>query len=278
MKNFNNTLQTLVLGGKGKTGRRVVNRLRQLQVPVRIGSRSATPAFDWTDMDTWVPVVEGMDAVYITFQPDLAVPGAREAIRAFTQLAVQSGVQKLVLLSGRGEEEAQLCESIVMESGISWTIVRCSWFCQNFSESFLLEPILTGQVVLPVGDTGEPFVDAEDIADVVVAALTEQEHSQKIYELTGPRLISFQQAVHEIAQATGREISFSTVNAEQFAEELRKAQATEDDIAFINYLFTEVLDGRNEQLADGVQQALGRVPKDFSQYVYETAASGIWNA
>ncbi len=278
MKNFNNTLQTLVLGGNGKTGRRVVNRLRQLQVPVRIGSRSATPAFDWTDMDTWVPVVEGMDAVYITFQPDLAVPGAREAIRAFTQLAVQSGVQKLVLLSGRGEEEAQLCESIVMESGISWTIVRCSWFCQNFSESFLLEPILTGQVVLPVGDTGEPFVDAEDIADVVVAALTEQEHSQKIYELTGPRLISFQQAVHEIAQATGREISFSTVNAEQFAEELRKAQAPEDDIAFINYLFTEVLDGRNEQLADGVQQALGRVPKDFSQYVYETAASGIWNA
>lgn len=278
MKNFNNTLQTLVLGGKGKTGRRVVQRLQQLQVPVRIGSRSATPAFDWTDVDTWVPVVEGVEAVYITFQPDLAVPGAREAIRAFTQLAVQSGVQKLVLLSGRGEEEAQLCESIVMESGISWTIVRCSWFCQNFSESFLLEPILNGQVVLPVGDTGEPFIDAEDIADVVVTALTEQGHSEKIYELTGPRLISFQQAVHEIAQVTGRKISFSRVNAEQFAEGLRKAQAPEDDIAFINYLFTEVLDGRNEQLADGVQQALGRVPKDFSQYVRETAAAGTWNA
>ncbi len=70
--------------------------------------------------------------MYITFQPDLAVPGADDTIRSFTELAVASGVRRLVLLSGRGEEEAERCGQIVQDSGVEWTILRASWFAQNF--------------------------------------------------------------------------------------------------------------------------------------------------
>jgi uncharacterized protein YbjT (DUF2867 family) len=271
-------LATLVLGGNGKTGRKVVERLSKLKIPVRIGSRSGNPRFDWMDESTWRPALQDMDAVYITFQPDLAVPGTQPLIKAFARTAVQSGVKKLVLLSGRGEEEAQQCESLIMNSGAAWTIVRCSWFNQNFSENFLLDPILAGVVALPVGDIGEPFVDTDDIADVAVAALTEQGHDGQLYELTGPRLVSYAQAIGEIARATGREIKFIQVTPEQYAEELRSAHVPQEFIDFILYLFREVMDGRNAQLADGVQQALGRQPKDFFTFVSETAASGIWNS
>lgn len=164
-----------------------------------------------------------------------------------------------------------------MNSGAAWTIVRCSWFNQNFSEHFLLDPILAGVVALPVGNVGEPFVDTDDIADVAVAALTEQGHDGQLYELTGPRLVSYSQAVDEIACATGRDIKFIQVTPEQYAGELRAAHVPQEFIDFILYLFTEVMDGRNAQLADGVERALGRQPKDFSTFVSETAASGIWN-
>lgn len=271
-------LATLVLGGNGKTGRKVAERLSKLKIPFRIGSRSGNPRFDWMDESTWRPALQGMDAVYVTFQPDLAVPGTQPLIKAFAETAVRSGIKKLVLLSGRGEEEAHQCESLIMNSGAAWTIVRCSWFNQNFSESFLLDPILAGVVALPVGDVGEPFVDTDDIADVAVAALTEQGHDGQLYELTGPRLVSYAQAIDEIAHATGRDIKFIQITSEQYAEELRSAQVPQEFIDFILYLFTEVMDGRNAQLADGVKRALGRQPKDFSTYVSEMAASGIWNS
>ena len=183
--------ETLVLGGTGKTGRRVVHRLQTRGVPVRVGSRSGSPRFDWEVPNTWPAVLRGASTVYVTYQPDVAMAGAADAIQSFTDLAVSSGVRRLVLLSGRGESEAVRCEEVVKHSGVEWTVVRASWFNQNFSESFLLESILHGEVALPIGNVGEPFVDADDIADVAVAALTEEGHAGRTYEVTGPRLLTF---------------------------------------------------------------------------------------
>ncbi len=268
--------QYLILGGTGKTGRRVVERLQARNLPVRVGSRSGQPAFDWENRETWGPALAGVSAVYVAFQPDLAVPGALETIQALNKQAVASGVQRIVLLSGRGEEEAQRCEQAVQESGLEWTIIRASWFNQNFSEAFLVDSVIAGEVVLPVGDILEPFVDADDIADVALAALTEDGHVGQLYEVTGPRLLTFKEALAEIGKATGRDIEFIQVSAEDYSAALRAEGVPEDYLWLLNYLFTTVMDGRNAYLTDGVQRALGRSPKDFVEYVRETAAAGAW--
>ncbi|MEN8129451.1 MAG: NAD(P)H-binding protein [Pseudomonadota bacterium] len=266
---------TLVLGGTGKTGRRVVERLKARGVPVRIGSRSAELPFEWQDQTTWAPVLQNMASVYIVYYPDLAVPGAADTIRSFVDQAVQSGVRRLVLLSGRGEEEAQRCERIVQDAGAEWTILRASWFSQNFSEAFLRDLVIGGVVALPAGDVREPFIDAEDIADVAVAALTEPGHAGQLYALTGPRLLTFAEAVGEIAQATGREIAYVPIPQEAFASALAEQGVPADFVALVSYLFNDVLDGRNAHLSDGVQRALGRAPRDFTEYVRDVAA-GVW--
>jgi uncharacterized protein YbjT (DUF2867 family) len=272
---------TLVLGGTGKTGRRVAERLAERGLLVRIGSRSAEPPFDWENPDTWATALDGVSAAYVSYYPDLAIPGAPEAVRSFTELAVESGVQRLVLLSGRGEEEAQSAEQAVREvadeAGVEWTIVRCAWFMQNFDENYLIEPILAGVVALPSGNVPEPFVDAGDIADVAVAALTEDGHAGEIYELTSPRLLTMEEAVSEISRATGRQIRFFPVTLEEYEAVLAEGDVPPEFLSFLTYLFGEVLDGRNAYLTDGVQRALGREPKDFSEYARDAAVTGVWS-
>lgn len=269
---------TLVLGGLGKTGRRVADRLWQKGYPVRIGSRSGEPPFDWDKPATWPAALEGVRAVYVTFQPDLAVPGALKTVQAFFDRALEHGVRRLVLLSGRGEIEAEHAEQALQKSGADWTILRASWFCQNFSESYFLDPLRAGEFALPVAAVPEPFIDVEDIADIAAAALTEPKHIGQLYELTGPRALTFADAVGEIARAAGRDIRFLPVSPENYRAELIQQDVPREVVDLILYLLTTVLDGRNTPCADGVQRALGRPPRDFSDYVNRTAATGVWNA
>ena len=268
---------TLVLGGTGRTGRRILERLASRGVPTRVGSRAGDPPFAWGDQSTWDAVLNGVTAVYVSYAPDLAIPGATDSIRPLVELAVEHGVGRLVLLSGRGEEEAQLCEEIIQRPEIEWTVVRASWFNQNFSEGEFLDMVLAGEIALPAGDVGEPFVDADDIADVAVAALTEDGHSGQVYELTGPRLLTFAEAVDEIAQATGRTIQYVQIPAEAFAAGVAEMGLPEEIAWLLNYLFATVLDGRNAYLADGVRRALGREPRDFADFARRTAGAGVWD-
>ncbi|BCH06983.1 NmrA family transcriptional regulator [Mesorhizobium sp. 131-3-5] len=274
---MSDTKPILILGGTGKTGRRLAERLTARGIPVRIGSRSGTPRFDWEVPASWAPALEGVSAVYISYYPDIAVPGAAEVIDAFTRLAMEHGVRRLVLLSGRGEHEAQRAEEMLKASGADWTILRCAWFSQNFSEGFLIEPLLAGEVALPVGPVGEPFVDVDDIADAAEAVLTEPGHVRQLYELTGPRLLSFADAVAEIAKAVGRDIRFVRISHDEFTAAVASHELPPEIVWLLDELFTKVLDGRNESLTDGVQRVLGRAPKDFSDYATETAATGIWS-
>ncbi|MEO0603409.1 MAG: NAD(P)H-binding protein [Myxococcota bacterium] len=267
---------TLVLGATGKTGGRVADALAARGWPVRRGSRAATPAFDWEDATTWSAALEGVDQVYLTFQPDLAMPGAVEAIRTFTDLAVDRGVSRLVLLSGRGEPAAQACERIVQQSGLGWTVVRAGWFMQNFSEGHLLGPVLQGVVKLPVPDTVEAFVDVDDIAEVAVAALTDPRHDGEVYEVTGPRLVWLSEAVATVAAASGREVRFESLEPAAYVEYLVGAQVPRPLAAFLADLFPMTLDGRNTYVTDGVQRALGRPPRDFTAYARDAAAAGAW--
>ncbi|MQA11516.1 MAG: NAD(P)H-binding protein [Pseudonocardiaceae bacterium] len=269
---------TLVLAGTGKTGRRVVSGLVARDFPVRVGSRRADPPFDWQDDTTWEPALRGMDAAYVAFYPDAAFPGAARTVGSFANLAVACGVRRLVLLADRGADEAERCEQAVRDSGAEWTIVRAGFITQNFSEAFLVELVRAGVVALPAGDVAEPFTDAEDIANVAVAALTENGHAGRIHDVTGPRLLTFADAVGEIARVTRREVRYLSVTPEQFVSSLTGRGVPAEYATQLASLMVEVFDGRRSNVTDTVERILGRPPRDFAEYAHETAATGVWDA
>ncbi|MAL95132.1 MAG: NmrA family transcriptional regulator [Haliea sp.] len=269
---------TLVLGGTGKTGRRVADILRAQGSSVRVASRTSRVRFDWHDRETWADALAGVSGVYLAYSPDLAVPGTRAVIAEFVEKAVSHGVTRLVLLSGRGEEEAQACEAIVQQASLDWTILRASWFMQNFSEGDFLGMVRAGAITLPVREVPEPFIDVRDIAEVAVAALTEVGHASRIYELTGPRLLTFQELAGEISEFAGREVRLVPVSETEFAHTLESVGTPAEVVWLMNYLFTTVLDGRNACLANGVERALGRRPRDFAEFARDAAATGAWRA
>lgn len=266
----------LVIGSTGKTGGRVAQSLVERGYAVRHGSRNSTVPFDWDHPETWVESLRGVSAAYISYFPDLAFPGAPEKIKALTECAVAAGVKRLVLLSGRGETYAQRCEDIVRNCTLDYTLVRASWFAQNFSEGYLRDPMLEGVIPLPAGNVREPIVDVDDIADVAVAALTEDRHCGELYEITGPRLLNFTEVASALSNSTKREVRYIPITLEQF-----HATMTEVGGEMIADVFTdicrEVLDGRNAWLGDGVQRALGREPRDFVDFCHAASASGAWN-
>jgi uncharacterized protein YbjT (DUF2867 family) len=266
----------LIIGANGKTGARVAGRLLAIGVSVRPVSRSTEIAFDWNRPETWAAALEGCRSAYVTFQPDLSVPGAASAIKSLAVQARNCGIEHLVLLSGRGEPGAQAAELALMKSGIDWTVIRSAWFAQNFSENFLADLVLSGEVALPVGAVPEPFVDVEDIAEIAVAALTDRQHRGKLYEVTGPRAITFAEAVGSIAAALERPVVYRTIPVGDFADGMRHAGLPQEAVALVTELFTEVLDGRNCSTASGVLQALGRPARDFSEYVQQAVSEGAW--
>lgn len=268
----------LVIGGTGKTGRRVVNGLQELGHEVRLGSRSSQPAFDWEDPTTFAPALQGMDKAYIVYYPDLAVPGAKEAITTLTEMALKEGLEKVVLLSGKGETEAEACEEIVAHSGLRYTLVRASWFNQNFSESFLLEPLLAGHVALPMAEAKIPFVDVNDIAEVVVQALTDDQYDRQTLEVTGPRKITFKEVVDIVAEETGRDISFQPISLEDYKVVMKNAGLPDDYVWLLTYLFSEVLgNDANQVVSKDVDKVLGRPAIDFREFARKTAATGLWD-
>ena len=268
--------EILVLGGNGKTGRRVTERLRARRLAVRIGSRRGEPPFDWEDRSTWAPALAGASAVYVAYYPDLAVPGAPEAIGELADKALAAGARRIVLVSDRGAEESERAERVLAGSGAEWTVLRCSWFMQNFSEGGFAEMVAAGELALPAGDVPTPFVDADDIADAAVAALTEDGHAGRVYVLTGPRALTHQEVAEELGGAIGRPVRYEPVPLEAFTAALTAAGERQDVVSLLRYLFSEVLVESNAGVADGVRRALGREPRDFSAFARDAAREGAW--
>jgi len=267
----------LVVGATGKTGSRVAAKLEAKGAAVRRGSRHAEIPFDWESPATWAPALSGVSRAYVTYFPDLAFPGAVEKLEAFTKVAAASGLDQIVLLSGRGEHHARLGEKVVETSGIPFTIVRAAWFAQNFSEGYLRDPVVAGVLPMPGGDIAEPIIDIDDIADVVVAALSEDGHAGQLYEVTGPRLMTFAEMAKVLSTATGRPIRHLPISFEDFHANVAAAGGE-----FVADVFTaiarETLDGRNAYVSDGVERALGRKPRDFAAFAAAAASQGLWTA
>ncbi len=272
----NPSIPIVIIGKNAKTGVRVNKRLMELGFETRPVSRSTSICFDWKNRTTWPTALKGAKSAYVTYQPDLAVPYAESDILAFVEVAKAEGVEHIVLLSGRGEEGAERAEQVLINSGLQWNVVRASWFAQNFSESFMVEGILNGHLILPAGNTPEPFIDTDDIAEVAVATLVDPSKRNRLYEVTGPELLTFQDCVDEISKQLNKEIKFTSVSIDDYLNILKEQNVPEDYQWLLNELFTVVFDGRNSNLAHGVEEATGTKPTRFTDYVTKTIKGGYW--
>jgi len=262
----------LITGGTGKTGSRVAHRLNALGRPVRAVSRHSEPRFDWLDDSTWEGALSGCTSAYLTFQPDIGLPGADAILGAFSRRAVALGCTRLVLLSGRGEDAARRAETAFIAAGAEWTILRSAFFFQNFTEAFWAEEIAAGSLTMVESTVGEPFVDADDLADVAVATLLDPVHIGRIHELTGPRLLTFGDIAHEIGSASGRPVAYQQLPVQDYVAALVAAGWPEDDALGLAYLFVELLDGRNARVESGISDVLGREARDFKDFARNALA------
>jgi uncharacterized protein YbjT (DUF2867 family) len=275
------TKTVLVVGGTGKSGRRVVSRLREQGAAVRVGARSAPRSFDWTAPQTWDAALDGVRAVYV-----VPLDGA-ELTGPFVERAVRHGVERVVLLSGRGVDvpaygplDSPLAgthisgERAVRASGVAWTILRPTWFAQNFSEGFFRDAVRAGEIRLAAGDGAATFVDAEDIAAVAVAALTADGHGGQVYELSGPRAVTMAEAAAEIGAAAGRDVRYAAVAPDAFVAELVAAGWPRADAEGYADAVAALRTGLDAHVSDGVQRALDRPPRDFAEFVASTDWAG----
>lgn len=268
----------LVIGGTGKTGRLVVENLKQLGHNVRVVGRETNPAFDWNNTETYDAALKDMDRAYIVYYPDLAVPGAKEAISTLTEKASKAGLEKVVLLSGKGETEAEACEEIVANSGLNYTTVRASWFNQNFSEGAFNDYIMAGHLALPMPDAKIPYTDTKDIADVVTKVLLDDSYNGEIVTVTGPKKLTFGEVAEIISNKLGRKIQYQPISMEEFKTGLTEVGVPEPVIWLLGYLFTEVLGhSENQTISGDVERILNRKPVSFEEYVENTVTSGAWN-
>lgn len=272
------TENILVIGGTGKTGSRVAENLTKQGHNVRVVGRRTVPAFDWEHPETYDAALIDIDRAYIVYYPDLAVPGAREAIGVLTEKALKAGLEKVVLLSGKGEKEAEACEEIVANSGLNYTLVRASWFNQNFSEGAFLESVLNGVVAMPMPEARIPFVDANDIADVVSKVLVDDSYNGQTITVTGPEKLTFKEVTGIMAEASGKDIAYVPISIDAFKEGMREAGLPDDYVWLFGYLFKEVLGNpENQDISDDVAKVLGRPAISFESYARKVAESGLWN-
>ncbi|MEO0990051.1 MAG: NmrA family NAD(P)-binding protein [Pseudomonadota bacterium] len=265
----------LVTGATGKTGSRVLERLRARGLDAQSGSRKAPTPFDWDDATTWGPALAGKGAVYVNYHPDFAYPGAIDNLTAFARTAADAGVHRLVMLTGRGEHHAELGEQVIAASGLGFTIVRSAWFAQNFSEGSLRDPVMAGVLPMPGGEIAEPIIDIDDLADVLVAALTDDGHQGQTYDATGPRLLTFAEVADILSGAIGQRVGYLPITYEAFHAELL-ATSGQVFADIVTAVARETFDGRNARLGDGVMRAIRRKPRDFTEFAQNAALSGKW--
>ncbi|MCZ2811938.1 MULTISPECIES: NmrA family NAD(P)-binding protein [unclassified Modestobacter] len=270
----------LVLGATGKAGRRITPRLRMRGLTVRAASRTSPTPFDWSNPGGWDAALRGADAVYVV---PPAVPGP---VHQLVARAIATGVQRLVLQSGHGADvwgdtafgrDMLSAEDAVRASNLEWTVLRAANFNQNFDEELWHAPLVQGELALPAGSVPEPFIDLEDVADVATAVLMEPgRHDGRIYELTGPRALTFAEAVEVVSVASGLPMTYRQISPQEYTDALTQGGLPLEVAHHVSEMFVMMARGVIAQTTEDVSAVLGRSPRSFEEYAVRAAASGAW--
>ena len=202
------------------------------------------------------------------------------------EAAKAAGVRHIVKQSvlGAADESYSLAnihrpvEKAIESSGLAWTFLRPNSFIQN-TVTFMARTIRTeGAFYSASGQARITHVDVRDIAGVAVTALTAPGHDGKIYTLTGPEALTYDDMAEELSNALGRNVRHISLPAAELkagmlAEGMPEAIA--DRMLDLERYFRE---GHASDVTDDVSRVTGREPRRFANYARETAATGVWDA
>ena len=258
----------LLLGGTGKVGRRLAERLEAQGHTARAVGRNSTPRFDWRDESTWAPALDGVDGVFIVGPGSASDWSTR--LEHFLATAAEQRVRHAMLLSARGVEflpdgAVARAEAALRRGPLAWTIVRPTHFAQNFTEAMFV-PGDDGAFFAPVADGREPFIDVNDIADVAAVALTDEGYDGRILELSGPRAIDFDEAARILSEVSGRAISYVSESDVAHIARLRGQGLPEGYIEWRMAMLRGIASGADAYLSSDVEAVLGRSATSFEEW------------
>lgn len=268
--------QILVIGGKGKTGRFVTRELTSRGVKAKITTRSPSSdddvAFDWQDPRTADAAFDGVDAVYIVAPTNNSDHGT--IVPPVLEIARKRGVRRFVLLSASSLEAGGpmmgQIHSYLQKEAPEWTVLRPTWFMQNFSEQQHLATIQNENAIYSATGGGRVgFIDAADIAKAAVSALLAETSWNRDFILTGPEALSYADFAEKISDVIGRTIKHVNLTTAELAERYARAGLDEAYASILAKMDERISEGSEDRLSDGVFALTGRSPTAAADFAKE---------
>lgn len=280
----------LITGPTGNVGYELCETLQRHHRPKwRVGSRhperltvwprAEVVHLDFFDPATWGGALNGVTELFLLFP----LPGnraARQAIIPFLRAAERAGCRAVVYVSVFGADRARYIphhavEDALGRSGMSATVLRCSFFMQNLHRAISTHGVdiaERGELFIPAGRGATTFLDARDAAEVAAAVLMDPGSIRdRVYHLTGPEPLTMAQVAAALSDALGRPIRYTNPGLVRFAARLRSRDVGWDSIVFMAAVYTLTRLGRNQPVTDDVERLLGRPPRALPEFLADSA-------
>jgi len=264
----------LVMGATGVVGSLIVERLLARGVPVKAASREPDAvrarwpgaAATWLDLErpaSFAAALVGVDRVFMIARPGDDAPDVVAA--PLIAAMAGAGVAHVVNLTALGVERAdhapglRRVETLLEASGLAWTHLRPNFFAQLFVAGPLRDALRArGTLAVPAADARISFIDAADIADVAVAALTDPRHRGHAYELTGPAALDHAEVAAILGAAAGRPFRYLALDEARATAMLAATGFSQARIDRLVRFYRLVRSGLAAPVSDDVARVLGR--------------------
>jgi len=274
----------LLTGATGKTGGEVARQLASAGVPFRALIRDPDKAEELKALGAELVVGDIADQAFLpralsgVKKAFLVMPNNEEQLvleNQFTDACAAAGVQHLVYLSSLESvpesknpitQNHVAAQNHIRDSGMAWTIMRPTFFMQNF-ETYAPRIKEAGQIVMPVGNGTISATDLRDVGAVIRDVLTKPGHEGQSYDLTGPELLTFAEIAAKFSKVLGTTVEFIDQPMEEFADLLRKIGLSEWRVDAVCKELEAIGAGVVDHTTDTVEELLGRPPISLEQYI-----------